>query len=133
MSRLRTSVLKFHLSPSPFHCQYSVMKNKTISHNWLALLCARTDTGSPITEYPVRGKKTRLVFHGRFTRKKEISTTMPYVRVFQLWSRCLGPQNLRKIASLCPRTSFESSTRFNREAARLNHKVQKSYQHRDVN
>ena len=59
MSRLKTSVLKFHLSPSPFHCQYSVMKNKTISHNWLALLYARTDTGSPITEYPVRGKKNQ--------------------------------------------------------------------------
>lgn len=100
MPRLKRSVLKFHLGPSPFHCQYSVMKNKTISHNWLALLYARTDTGSPITEYPETGKKTRLVCHGRFTRKTEISTTMPYVRVFQIWSRCLGPQNLRKIASL---------------------------------
>ena len=124
---------KISFRSSPFHCQYSVMKNKTISHNWLALLFAHIDTGSPITEYPVRGKKTRLVFYGRFTRKKEISTTMPYVRVFQLWSRCLRPQNLRKIISLCPTTSFESSTRFNREAACLNHKVQKSYQHRDGN
>ena len=70
--------LKISFRSSPFHCQYSVMKNKTISHNWLALLFAHIDTGSPITEYPVRGKKTRLVFHGRFTRKKEISTTMPY-------------------------------------------------------
>ena len=59
MSRLITSVLKFHLSPSPFHCQYSVMKNKTISHNWLALLCAHIDTGSPITEYPETGKKNQ--------------------------------------------------------------------------
>lgn len=63
---------KISFRSSPFHCQCSVMKNKTISHNWLALLCARTDTGSPITEYPVTGKKTRLVCHGRFTRKKDI-------------------------------------------------------------
>ena len=70
MSRLKTSVLKFHLGPSPFHCQYSVMKNKTISRNWLALLYARTDTGSPITEYPETGKKNQTSLSRQVHKKK---------------------------------------------------------------
>ena len=62
--------LKISFRSSPFHCQYSVMKNKTISHNWLALLYARTDTGSPITEYPVTGKKNRTSLSWQVHKKK---------------------------------------------------------------
>ena len=61
---------KISFRSSPFHCQCSVMKNKTISHNWLALLCARTDTGSPITEYPVTGKKNQTSLSRQVHKKK---------------------------------------------------------------
>ena len=41
----------------PFHCQFSEMSSKTISHNWMVLLCGHTDTSSPATEFPANDEK----------------------------------------------------------------------------